>query len=180
MSRYVLSILTVLCLSRDAYAEDPVKPHKKVCFNKHGPKPCPTKKAPPPKPMPPDDSNTCTPSPPTCTGQWCTSCTDGYCLDIDGPGASASLCGGTLSWCDDASCGESTTAMLEDFAVFHSTTESTCHVVHGYGGCMLTCGDVYVSCHPYAFGSATYSDCLVSDGGAQYAGRFSVGHDVCG
>lgn len=178
MSKYVLFILSFLLLSQSSYA---AIPHKKVCFDKHGPKPCPEKKAPPPKPAPPDDSNTCTPSPPTCAGQWCTSCDEQHCMDFDGPGISASLCDGELSWCDDdGDCGSSRVELLEDFAVFQPTTKSSCHVVHGHGGCTLTCGDVYVSCYPYKFGSSTYSDCLISDGGVQYAGRFGASHDICG
>jgi len=187
MSKYIL--LTSLFLSQIAYA-GPAEPHPhpKVCFDKYGPKPCKKNKAPPPKPVPPDDTNTCTPSPPTCTGQWCTSCDEQHCMDFDGPGISASLCDGELSWCGDDECGSSGVEHLEDLAVLQATDGSSCRVVHGPGGCTLTCGDVHISCFPYPFGTSTYSDCLISDssagrwrgGGPEYAGRFSVGHDVCG
>jgi hypothetical protein len=69
---------------------------------------CKQDKAPPPAPKPPDDTNTCEPSPASCTGQWCTSCDEAGCLDIDGPDISMSLCDNTLSWCTlDGECGES-------------------------------------------------------------------------
>ncbi len=63
---------------------------------------CKEEKAPPPAPKPPDDSNTCEPA--SCTGQWCTSCDEMGCIDIDGPGISASLCDGEFSWCTDEEC----------------------------------------------------------------------------
>jgi hypothetical protein len=147
MSKYIF--LTSLFLSQIAYA-GPAEPHPhpKVCFDKYGPKPCKKNKAPPPKPVPPDDTNTCTPSPPTCTGQWCTSCDEQHCMDFDGPGISASLCDGELSWCGDDECGSSGVEHLEDLAVLQATDGSSCRVVHGPGGCTLTCGDVHISCFP--------------------------------
>ena len=97
----------------------------------------------PPEPVP-DDSNTCVPTPPSCTGQWCTSCTDGLCLDIDGPGASASLCDGELSWCSDDDCGAAP-FVLRDLSILQGAA-GLCEFEAYPGGCRLTCGDVSVGC----------------------------------
>lgn len=125
----------------------------------------------PPEPTP-DDSNTCIPTPPSCTGQWCTSCTDGYCLDVDGPGASASICDGELSWCTEADCG-SAPLQLRDLVVLQGAPK-LCEFDTRPSGCSLTCGDVSVGCSLRPHGSNVDSVCTLSSGE-----QFIVHHDVC-
>lgn len=103
----ISAIAAVLAVSSLASA-DPPKPKTCHKYSETGITvvPCPKKdKAPPTRPAPPDDSNTCVPSPPTCTGQWCTSCDEAHCMDFDGPGISISLCDGEWSWCTEGDCG---------------------------------------------------------------------------
>lgn len=125
----------------------------------------------PPEPAP-DDSNTCVPTPPSCTGQWCTSCTDGLCLDIDGPGASTSLCDGELSWCSDDDCGAAP-FVLRDLSILQGAA-GLCEFETRPTGCRLTCGDVSVGCSLRPHGSGVDSLCTLSSGG-----QFTVHHDAC-
>lgn len=125
----------------------------------------------PPEPVP-DDSNTCVPTPPSCTGQWCTSCTDGLCLDIDGPGASASLCDGELSWCSDDDCGAAP-FVLRDLSILQGAA-GLCEFETRPTGCRLTCGDVSVGCSLRPHGANVDSLCTLSSGE-----QFTVHHDVC-
>lgn len=161
-----LAALAALALTSAADASGPPPPKPGTSFIR------PIFRPHQPLPPPPDDSNTCVPTPPTCTGQWCTSCTDGYCLDIDGPGASASLCGGDLSWCTEADCGASP-LQLRDLAVLQGTL-GLCEFETYKSGCTLTCDGVSVGCSTRTHGSGVDSLCTLSSGE-----QFTVHHNVC-
>jgi len=103
---------------------------------------------PPPKP---DDSNTCEPTPPSCTGQWCTSCDEVGCIDIDGPGITASLCDGEFSWCtDDGECGEYDGRLPAEFGYPGGTEFPGCTILHkdlggGEGLCDISCDNGFAA-----------------------------------
>ncbi len=110
---------------------------------------CKQDKAPPPAPKPPDDTNTCEPSPASCTGQWCTSCDEMGCIDIDGPGISASLCDGEVSWCTPWECGSVVARLVDDFALLDPTAGEQCEVTDGTSGdgrCFIKCPGSTISC----------------------------------
>ncbi len=114
---------------------------------------CKADKAPPQPPQaPPDDSNTCESTPASCTGQWCTACDEMGCVDIDGPGISASLCDGELSWCTPWECGSVVARLSDDFALVDDidpTAGEQCEVtdgVPGDGRCFVKCPGSTLSC----------------------------------